>query len=121
MPIRVLLAQLDEALQDRLEDVLSRQPDMIVTTVDDYVEVLIAAGETQADVVVLAMENGEAPGITTHLVEEYPYLKIILVASGHQHDSFYELRQQLIPIGEASPHQLVNFIRARVHSDQDSE
>jgi DNA-binding NarL/FixJ family response regulator len=116
MPIRVLLAELPESLRDKFKDVLSRQPDMIVTTVSDYVEVLIATGESQADVVVLAMENGATPGITTHLLEEYPHVKIFLVAPGYERDFLYELRQHLVPIGETHPDQLADIIRATVHS-----
>lgn len=119
MSIRVLLAELPEALRDKLQDVLSRQPDMIVTAVSDSVEVLIATGETQADVVVLAMENGATPGITTHLLEEFSQVKIILVDPGYRSDFLYELRQQLVPIGETYPDQLADIIRSTVHSQLD--
>jgi len=87
-----------------------------VSAVSNHVEVLLAAGETQADVVVMGMEDAEPPGIASHLLEEYPYLKIIAIDLGDQRAFLYELTPQLVPLGDASSHQLPSIIRAAVHS-----
>jgi hypothetical protein len=114
MPIRILLAQLPRALRDPLERTLSEQPDMVVTPVENHVEVLLTAGESQADVVVIGMEDTEPPGVVSHLLAEYPSLMIILVDVDDLHAFIYELRPDLMPIGEVSSAQFPNVIRAAV-------
>jgi DNA-binding NarL/FixJ family response regulator len=118
MPIRILLAQIPRVLQETLGNALSRQPDMIVTRAGNHVEVLLAAGETRADVVVIGMEDTEPPGIASHLLEEYPSLRIIVVDLGDQRALLYELRPELVPIGKATSAQLPSIIRAAVRSQR---
>ena len=112
MPIRVLLAHLPHELQQALGSTLSEEPDMIVSGVQRHVEMLLAAEETQADVLVIGMENNQPPGVVSYVLEEYPSLRIILVNIGDQHGFLYELRPELIPIGEVSSPQFPEVIRA---------
>lgn len=114
MPIRILLAQLPNALQTTLERVLSDQPDMVASLAENHVEVLLAVGETQADVVVIGMENAQPPGIVSHLLDEYPSLRIILVDVGEHRGFLYELRPELVPIGDMSSVQFPIVVRAAV-------
>jgi hypothetical protein len=114
MPIKVLLTQLPSTIQEALEDVLSRQPDMRVAKAGNHMEVLIAAGETQADVVILETERSEPPGIGSHLLAEYPHLKIVLIAARGQRYVLYQLQQETRRLGEASSEELVDIIRAMV-------
>jgi len=114
MPIRILLAQLPHALQETLERALSEQPDIVVALVENHVEVLLAARETEADIVVIGMENAEPPGVVSHLLDEYPTLGIIIVDVGNQRGFLYELRPELVPIGEVSSVHFPDVIRAVV-------
>jgi DNA-binding NarL/FixJ family response regulator len=114
MPIRILLAQLPHALQDPLERILSEQPDMVVTAVESHVEVLLAAGEAQADVVVIGMRDRQPPGVVSHLLSEYPSQMIIVVDVDDLHGFVYELRPYLAPIGEVLSAKFPNAIRAAV-------
>lgn len=116
MPIRILLAQLPHVLQETLGNALSQQADMVVARTGNYVEVLLAVRETQADVVVIGMEDTEPPGIASHLLEEYPSLRIIVVDIDDQRAFRYELRPALVLIGEASSTQLPRIIRNAVRS-----
>ena len=117
MPIRVLLADLPQVVYNAVHYALSRQLDMIVTSVSNNMEILLAAGETQADVVVLAMKNARLPGIATHLLQEYPNLKILAVSADGRNAFFCELRPQLAPIDTISWDTLPDVIRAAVRSE----
>ena len=114
MPIRILLAQLPNALQATLERVLSEQPDMVASLAENYVEVLLAVGQTQADVVVIGMEDVQPPGVVSHLLDEYPSLRIILVDVVEHRGFLYELRPDLVPIGDMSSAQFPDVLRAAV-------
>src|SRR6266702_1133987 len=118
MPIRILLAQLPHVLQGTLERTLSEQPDMVVTLAGNHVEVLLAAGETQTDVVMIGMENAQPPGVVSHLFDEYPSLRIIVVDAGDQRGFLYDLRPELVPIGEVSSVQFPNVIRTLVRDQE---
>jgi two-component system, NarL family, nitrate/nitrite response regulator NarL len=115
MPIRVVLAGLPPPLRGELERDLARDPDLTVTSVGDHLEVLLAVGEAQADVVILQTPEDDLPGIVTHLVEEYPRLRILTISPGAQGVRVYELVRQLVPIGEVPPDGLPEMIRAAIH------
>jgi DNA-binding NarL/FixJ family response regulator len=117
MPIRVLLADLPQVVHNAVHYALSQQLDMIVTSVSNNMEILLAAGETQADVVVLVMKNARLPGIATHLLQEYPNLKILAVSADGRNAFFCELRPQLAPIDMISWDTLPDVIRAAVRSE----
>jgi DNA-binding NarL/FixJ family response regulator len=117
MPIRVLLADLPQVVHNAVHYALSRQLDMIVTSVSNNMEILLAAGETQADVVVLVMKNARLPGIATHLLQEYPNLKILAVSANGRNAFFCGLRPQLAPIDMISWDTLPDVIRAAVRSE----
>jgi DNA-binding NarL/FixJ family response regulator len=115
MPIRVVLAGLPPPLRGELERDLARDPDLTVTSVGDHLEVLLAVGKAQADVVILEMPEDDLPGIVTHLVEEYPRLRILTISPDARGARVYELVRQLVPIGEVPPGGLPEVIRAAIH------
>jgi hypothetical protein len=79
--IRVLLANIPTLLAEWLARVLEDQEDIVI--VDQrrgYVEMLLAA-QKGVDVVVLsAPEFHPLPGICSHLLGEYPELKLLLLS-----------------------------------------
>src|SRR5689334_2902323 len=115
MPIRAVLAGLPPPLRGELERDLARDPDLTVTSVGDHLEVLLAVGEAQADVVILEMPEDDLPGIVTHLVEEYSRLRILTISPGARGVRVYELVRQLMPIGEVPLGRLSEVIRAAIH------
>jgi DNA-binding NarL/FixJ family response regulator len=117
MPIHVLLTELPEALRIPVEESLSQQADMELTTVHNYVELLIVAGETQADIVVLAMKDGDLPGIATHLLDEYPQLKVLALSGTGERAHIYQLVPQLALIDETSASRLPDLIRTVIRSE----
>jgi DNA-binding NarL/FixJ family response regulator len=80
--VKVLLANGPEALPTGLAMLLQQQSDIeVVGTVLDPVNLLVAVGDTQADVVVMALpDSGEMPGICSHLLHEYPQLLILALS-----------------------------------------
>jgi DNA-binding NarL/FixJ family response regulator len=116
MPIHVLLAGLPQALQHTLERNLAQHVDLAVTSVGNHLEVLLAVGEREADVVVLGIHDRDLPGVATHLLDEYPHLRILAVRTCGQHAEVYELLPRLVPIGEVLLDGLPDVISAAIQS-----
>jgi len=116
--IRVLLASLPPVLRTLFEEVIVGQPDMeLAGAATEPLDILINAGQTRADVVLLAVPNGELPGVASHLLNEYQHIKVLAVELHSQHAFLYQLRAELVPLGEASPSGLLDAIRAAVNSE----
>jgi hypothetical protein len=65
-------------------------------------ELLMAAGETRADVVILRLQDSAPPGICSHLLNEYPHVKILGVSPDGHEAFLYEVRAQRVPVGGVS-------------------
>jgi len=112
---RILLAELSPALRQALVPVLADQVDVeLVGDVSGAIEILLAVGETRADVVVLGMPGIELPGIAGQLLDEYPQLKVLAVNLERRRALLYELRPQLLLVGEVSADGLLQAIRSDV-------
>ena len=101
MRIQVLLSQLPGLLRDSsIWQIFVEQVDMaLVGEVNNSVDLLVAVRQTGADVVVVGMQDDRLPGVASHLLKEYPQLKILAVSSDGRSAFLYELRPQLTPIG----------------------
>ncbi|MCX7789843.1 MAG: hypothetical protein N2378_04315 [Chloroflexaceae bacterium] len=80
-PIRVLLADVPDALAEELTALMRHEPDLyLVGRVVGGIEVLLAA--EAVDVVVIgAPDVHRLPAVVTHLLGEYPDLKILALAT----------------------------------------
>jgi DNA-binding NarL/FixJ family response regulator len=117
--IVVLLAQLPPVVREILEGVFADQADIrVVGAVNGPVELLVAAGQTEADVVILEMDDTELPGVASHLLDQYPRLKILTVTADGRRMFLYQLRPQLVSLGEMEPHRLLQTIRTIVGSEE---
>ena len=89
--VKVLLANKPEALPTGLATLLQQQSDIeVVGTVLDPVELLVAVGDTQADVVVVTLpDSGEMSGICSHVLHEYPQLLILALSSARTRACVY--------------------------------
>ncbi len=115
--IRVLVAEMPRMLRDLFKHVVAEQTDMdLVGELLDPLGLLLAAGQTHADVVILGLHNSEFPGICSHLLGEYPHIKILGVTEDGRRAYLYELRPEKIPVGEVSPEGLLAAIRTAVHT-----
>jgi DNA-binding NarL/FixJ family response regulator len=117
-PIRVMLAELPTGLREALSPAVAGQADMeLVGEVDSPVEILLAAGQRQADVVVLGMPGRELPGIAGQLLDEYPQLKVLAVNLHRRQALLYELQPQLVLLGEVTAAALLDAIRTAVQTE----
>jgi chemotaxis response regulator CheB len=111
MAIRVLLA-VPMPLLDVLRETIAAAGDCEVAgTVTGPLDTLLAVGTHRPDVVVIGAERaGEPPGVVTHLLAEYPDVKVLCV--GPDGASGYLLRPVRVPVADASPVGLLTAIRA---------
>jgi DNA-binding NarL/FixJ family response regulator len=117
--IVVLLAQLPPVVREILEGVFADQADMrVVGAVNGPVELLVAAGQNEADIVILEMDDTELPGVASHLLDQYPRLKILTVTADGRRMFLYQFRPQLVSLGEMEPHRLLQIIRTIVESEE---
>jgi hypothetical protein len=115
--VKILLANRPEALRISLATLLQQQSDIeVVGTVLDPVELLVAVGDRQADVVVVTLpDSGDMPGICSHLLHEYPQLLILALSATRTRGCTY--RQAIIvePLADLSDDGILTVVR-RVRS-----
>jgi DNA-binding NarL/FixJ family response regulator len=115
--IRVLLA-VPLAISHAFGQILAGTDDIeIVGTATEGIEILLTTGASRADVVVIVMEGDTVPGICTHLLAEYPHVKVLGVTGDIRRAVLYELQPRLVPLGEMSPSGLPDAIRTAVRSE----
>ena len=113
-PTRVLIANLSGQLETQLAQLIAQQPDMqLVGQAQTNLELLVLAG-SGVDVVMIVDFDPvyPPPGICSHLLSEYPHLKILVVANADDTGMLYWLglrRQQLRSVSENN---LLSSIRA---------
>lgn len=90
--IHVVIADMPEMWLELLKHYIGKQTDMVVDeTVQGTINLLMAAKE--ADVVILGTEQivEQPPSICSHLLNEQPFLKIIVCAFQNDEATFYWL------------------------------
>jgi DNA-binding NarL/FixJ family response regulator len=111
--VKVLLANRPEALRTGLATLLQKQSDIeVVGTVLDPIELLVAVGDTQADVVVVTLpDSGEMPGICSHLLHEYPQLLILALSSARTRACIYRRAITVEPLADISDEGILSAMR----------
>src|SRR5438128_41022 len=84
---RVLIGALSRLEQLRVKRLLESQPDIdVIGPIADAIELLLAVREIDADAVILPLQDdGEEPGLCSHLLAEYPGLLVLAVSAGGRH------------------------------------
>ena len=112
LPVRVLLGELPSSLQSAITQVIQSHVDVeVVGVVTQPTELLLAAGPLHADVVLLEMVDGGLPGVASHLLDQYPDIKVMAIAPDGSHALSYALRPQVARLRVASAEELVKMIR----------
>jgi DNA-binding NarL/FixJ family response regulator len=115
--IRVLVAA-PPAVRSVLGELLTGADDItIVRTAVGAVEILLAVGEANVDLVLVLLEGDTVPGIATHLLAEYPLVKILAVTGDTRHAVLYEMHPRLVPLGDLAAGGLAGAIRTAVRTD----
>jgi hypothetical protein len=77
-------------------------------------ELLELARATDPDVVIVGLHDGELPAACVELLLERPRVKVLGIEEQHGHAQLYELRPEQVEIGEVSPDEVIDTIRAAV-------
>lgn len=114
--VRVLVGALPEGLRQVVDEVVVREPDIDVVGVAGSPSGLLrAAGTLRADVVVVAAVDGALPGVATHLLDQFPDIRVVAVAPEARAALMYAMRPRLDEFYGSSPAELANTIRAACH------
>ena len=111
-PIRVLIANLSGVLAQFVVQIIQEQPDMeLIGQVHGPIETLIEA-RMQTDVLVLGAEQTyPPPGVCSHLLNETPTLKILVVSTENGAMTGYWLGVRRRRFPAVSPEMLLSNIR----------
>ena len=112
-PVRIVLIDMPLLLRDLLEHTLAAEPDMVVLAAEPELEALAStAHETDADVVIVGLEDGELPAPALELLTEYDRRMVIGVETVGGEAVLYSLRPERTSIGTTTPAALATAIRA---------
>ncbi|HEX8185339.1 MAG TPA: hypothetical protein VF747_11320 [Blastocatellia bacterium] len=111
--VNVLLAIRSHAAREYLRRLIQSQQDMVIVGVEtDPVEILLATAETEAQVVVLDLLEGNAdPGICSHLLTEFPQLLILALSSNRDTGILYRQRIVKKRLNAPSDGEILSAIR----------
>ena len=116
-PIGIVLVDMPMLLRDLLEHTLAAEPDMVVLATEPEVDALAdAARETDADVVIVGLEDGELPAQARELLAGYDRMMVVGVEAVDGEAVLYELRPERTSIGTTTPAALATAIRATVEA-----
>ena len=111
-PIRILLVNLSGVLGQIIANLVQSQPDMLVVgEINGHVEVLVAVLEG-VDVVILgASQKFPLPSICSHLLREFPDLKIMIYTASENEAHGYWLDIRRCRVKVASGTSLIEGLR----------
>jgi hypothetical protein len=112
--IRVALANLEALLAREYTQAVTRWADMVLVA-DVHrrgLGLLLAVRDARPDLLIVGMEHAELPGECSHLLGEYPHLKVLGVpVTGTGPVLLYELSERTLRLGAATPDELVEAVR----------
>lgn len=92
--MRIILCNRPRLVREMLREIIAHQPDMeVVGEFVNPIDLLVVTQHLKPDVVVIALQNSEDPGLCSHLLAEHPNLTILALAS----DTASAFIQQLCP------------------------
>jgi threonine dehydratase len=114
--VRVLIGALPAPLQEAVSAVVARDPHIeLVGLAATPSELLAAAGELDAEVVVVATVDSALPGVATHLLDQYPDIRVVAVAPEGSAALVYSLQPHTDRFSGSSVAGLAESIRAAWH------
>ena len=118
--LRILLACPRMAMHRDWRNILSRDPNVeLVEEAEGAIDALLKAGSAEATVVVVDLpDTGQDPGLTGHLLDEYPHIKVVAVSEDGRTALKYETGIVKQSLGDPSAHPLTEMFRS-LWSEQD--
>lgn len=110
--IRVVLAGLSEVLEAILNHIFHKHPDIeIVQVVDGDAELLVAS-QMGVDIVLLGADKvSPCPKICSHLFNQFPEVKVIVISQNGEQAIAYWLGMQLSAVDMRSNMNLIYMIK----------
>lgn len=116
--IRMLLSGIAPLQNAAVKQAILDQDDMeIVDEVGEGMELLIATARARPDVIVLGFRGSEPPGICSHLLNEYPHIKVLGLAADGYKGFLCDLQLRIVSLGEQPYKQLLAMVRAAVRNE----
>lgn len=111
---RILFACPRMCKQRDWSEILSQDPDVeLVGEAEDSIDALLKAGNVGATVVVVDLpSSGQDPGLTDHLLDEYPHIKVIAVSEDGRQAMKYETGIVKANLGDTSLTSLKDMFRS---------
>ena len=120
--ISVLLANRPRMVRALVREMIERQPDMeVVGEVLDPLNVISAAQETEADIVVIAINNGEAQELRRRLLVQCPNVAILALSLSGGTAFIEQLRPQRREMVDPSEATILHAFRQAVQASGDTE
>lgn len=114
--IRVLIGDAPTMLRDILERAISSQPDMVV--IPEPVTASLAEDQLESpDVIVAGITHSEPAESARALLARWPRSHLLIIAAHGHRVLRYELLPRGVDLGEMSPAQLADAIRAAARPD----
>jgi DNA-binding NarL/FixJ family response regulator len=111
--IRILLAGMPRMLLDMLTDIVSVQPEMMVTgKMQETTDINSAVRKARADLVILRERAGRQRQNYSKLLRSRPHLRVLSITSDGHRFFLHELRPFRTALGEISPESLVQAIHS---------
>lgn len=105
---QILLAVKPRLMRETLKRSLSESPNtVIVGEIDDELDLLLAIRATDANIVIHSWPNSNMPPIYTHLLGEFPGLKLVGLLPDGEQAMLCELRLSLSLVVASSVSELV--------------
>jgi DNA-binding NarL/FixJ family response regulator len=116
--IRVLLATVGADLPNELEAVLNQAPNVqLVGKASGPTELLLAAQRGVDVIVIVAEVSYPPPGVCSHLLSEWPELRILVVSVSGAHSTLYWLGLRRRRLRSGIPTHIVDHIHTAVALD----
>jgi DNA-binding NarL/FixJ family response regulator len=111
----ILLCGLSRLVGEMVERAVARTHDLgVVGCADSLDELLALARKTGPDVVIVGLHHAEIPRSCLDLLLERPRVKVLGIEEQEGRAQLYELRPEQVELGEVSPEEVVDTIRAAV-------
>jgi hypothetical protein len=111
-PIRVLITDVSDLFYRQIAELIRAEPDLtLVGRVNGRVELLLAVDDGIEVVVIGAPQRIPPPGIYSHLLSEYPNLKVLVLAANTGELDMYWRGLRRKHLGSLSEAALIGRIR----------
>ncbi len=109
----MLLAATPGLLGEIIKDAATKEGGIdIVGDLRSLNELPEAVQRADAEVVVCGLPGAALPGLFEEVLTKHPRATVVAIEADGRHSALYRLRPQRSPLGELSPRQLLDVIRA---------